>query len=430
MTTPDTPAKAEQIYTPPPASPAQPPTLRHEPSARRIETLAPGTRGSSPRRTYSNIINFHSTFILFVIIPSLVSICYLIFFASDQYVAETKFALRTAQLDSGKDSSSSSSTQGNGRANGSSSTSSLGLPAIAGQDSYIVAAYIRSPAIFRDLPPSLDVPGIFRRPEADFWARLPADASAERLTKYWGSMVSTYVESSSGVVTVSVSAFRRDDALRLAQEITSASERLVNQLSARARADAMTRAELEVRRSEGLVQAALADMRTFRDTEGVISPGSEASNTSTLLLNAMTDRIRLQSSLSTAEKVMSTDAPTLGPMRARLQAIDQQIEKLKSGLTGSRGDKVISASISRYEQLELQRQFAEKLYLMAQEALERAREKAERQSVYLSVFVPPYMPEEAEYPKRLAYSLLFPIGFLILWGIGAMLAATVQDHRV
>jgi capsular polysaccharide transport system permease protein len=380
-----------------------------------------------PRRAF-RIPFYRLSFFAFVLAPALATVVYLAFLASDQFVAETKFALRTAQIEAGRDKSAAAAGAAGGAS--SSTATTLGLPAIAGQDAHVVAAYVRSPAIFADLPAGLDVRAVFRRPEADFWARLPDDASAERLVDYWRSMVSTYVDTQSGVVTVSVRAFRRDDALALAQAITQASEKLVNDLSARARADAVRRAEAEVQRAQERVKAALAEQRAFRDTVGVISPASEAEGASKLLLTAMAERIRLQSELDVAIRVMSPNAPTLASMRARLQSANQEIDKLKSQLTGTGAARTVSASIARYEELELQRQFAEKLFLMAQEALERARQKAERQSVYLSAFVPPMQPEEAQFPRRLEYSLLLPLGLLVVWGIGAMLAATVQDHRV
>ena len=73
--------------------------------------------------------------------------------------------------------------------------------------------------------------------------------------------------------------------------------------------------------------------------------------------------------------------------------------------------------------------FAEKLYTLSQEALERARQRAERQNVYISVFAPALTPEEAQYPERLALSLLIPLGLAMVWGIFALIAAAIEDHR-
>jgi capsular polysaccharide transport system permease protein len=66
---------------------------------------------------------------------------------------------------------------------------------------------------------------------------------------------------------------------------------------------------------------------------------------------------------------------------------------------------------------------------MSQDALERARLKAEQQNIYVETFVQPALPQEAKYPERLALSLLIPLGLTVVWGIFALIAAAVNDHR-
>jgi capsular polysaccharide transport system permease protein len=90
----------------------------------------------------------------------------------------------------------------------------------------------------------------------------------------------------------------------------------------------------------------------------------------------------------------------------------------------------LAASIAKFEALELQRQFAEKLYTLAQADLDRARQRAVRQSVYLTVFVPPSLPEESRCPRRVAFPTLIFIGLTILWSIVVMTIASVEDHRL
>lgn len=389
-----------------------------------IRRTIDATPAISAMRKLAGVPPFWTTLVALVILPAAAIVIYLTFLASDQYVAETKFALRTAEIEFSKDKVASSTRSGV-----QSGTSALGMPSLTGQDAYVVAAYIRSPAIFSAIADKIDVREVYRRPEADFWAKLPKEASLERLTQYWRSMVAVSVDSMSGIVTVTLRAFRRDDALALAQAITRASEQLVNDLSARARADATRLAEDELRRAEQQMQKALAEMRAFRDTQGMISPEAAAGSAATLLLAAMGDRIRLQTEISVNSAIMSPQAPTLVALRKRLDAADAQIANLKGQITGE-GAKTISGSIARYEELEMQRQFAEKIYILSQESLERARLRAARQSVYLTAFAPAFPPQEALYPKRLEYSLLLPLALLIVWGIGAMIAATIQDHRV
>jgi capsular polysaccharide transport system permease protein len=361
------------------------------------------------------------SFIALVVLPSLASVAYLVFIASDQYVAEARFAVQSPHADIGRDKLTSTlSTVGTG-----------GLPSMAGQESYIVTSYIRSRAIIEDLAETLDLRKIFRRPEADFWARLKRNASAEELVDYWNGMITTYIDGPSGIATVDARAFRPEDALAISRAIIQSSEKLVNEVSARARNDAMRRAEEEVRRSERAVREALIDLRKYRDTEGFIDPVSAASSTSQLLMQAMSEKIRIQSDYFVASRAMSGDAPTIQTLKSRLESLDMQIEQLKSKLTGNSAEgRSVADSLVKFEQLELKRIFAEKLYTMAQDALERARARAEQQNIYLSVFVQPSLPQDASYPERLSFSLLIPMGLLVVWGILALIAAAVEDHRI
>ncbi len=373
-------------------------------------------------RAASAAFSYRFSFIALVIIPSLAATVYLLFIAADQYAAEARFAVRAAQFDTAKSESDSSKSA-------MSSVGGASIPSLAGQDAYVIASYIRSAAVFADLPANLEPRVIYSRPEADFWARLSPHASLETLTDYWRSMVTTYVDGPSGVVTVSVRAFRPGDARDLAAAVVAASEKLVNAMSERARRDAMKEAEAEVKRTEAMVSAALNDERAYRDRVGWTDPGAQATSASTLLLQAMADRIRLQNDYFVDSRAMSPEAPTLITLKSRLDALDGQITKLKAQLTSPADDRgTVAASIAEFETLEIKRIFAEKLYTLSQEALERARQRAERQNVYISVFAPALTPEDAEYPERWSLSAIIFVSLLAIWGILALTAATVADH--
>ncbi len=378
------------------------------------------------RKAHSTLPNgYILSFIAIAVIPSLLSVLYLVFIASDQFVAEARFAVRNEQLELGADKSKSM-----GSASMSLNSGSNGLPMLASQDAYIITNYIGSRAILQDLADKIDVKAIFQRPEADFWARLKDRPSAEELTDYWRKMVSTYVDAVSGIVILTVRSFRPGDSEALAKTILDASEKLANDMSLRARRAVMKDAEEEVRRSEGQVRAALLDMRTFRDAQGYIDPTAAATNTSKLLMEAMSEKIRLENDYFVAAKAMSPTASSVVGLKTRIDVLDGQIEQLKATLTGNSAEgKTIAASLGTFEELELKRIFAEKLYTIAQDALERARLKAQQQSIYLTTFVSASLPEESRYPERPSLSLLLPLGFLIIWGILAMTAAAIEDHR-
>lgn len=359
-----------------------------------------------------------------VVAPAFAATVYFAFLASDQFVAETRFAVRTpngepdqAQSDTGK---------------GASSTSSLNFAFTAsGQNAYIVTSYIRSRAIVDDLSAKLNLREIFRRPEADFWARLRSDASIDELTDYWNSMVVAYVDTISGIVVVKLRAFRRDDAVTLGKAVIDASEMLVNRISERARRDATAMSEKDVRRAYAAVQSALAELHEFRDKAGMIAPDQATSDIGKLLIPLMTEKIRLESDLFVAAREMNEDAPTIRVLKNQLETVGQQISALKAKLTSVESDgRTVAAALAKFEELDIQRQLTEKLYALAQADLDRAQMRANRQTLYLSVFVPPSLPEESRYPRRIAFPILIFLGLGVVWAIVAMVIASVNDHRL
>ena len=245
------------------------------------------------------------SFIIFVVIPSLACSLYFGLIASDEYVSEIRFAVTTAHFDLGGKTDKLS-------------ISLAGVTGIANQDCYIVGVYIRSRAIVEDISKTIDLRQVFRRPEADIFARLKANASAEELADYWRSMVSAYIDWASGIVTVKVLAFRREDALLLSQAIVKASEGLANSVSARARQYTMDLAENEVGRAQTRVIKSLGDLREFREQVGFIDPSSQANDTSSILTKLLLDRIKLQSEYFVSSRAMSPDAPTVQTMKSRL----------------------------------------------------------------------------------------------------------------
>ena len=364
-----------------------------------------------------------SSFVAFVLAPSMAVILYFAVFASDQFAVESKFAVRSVEAEAPQSEAGG----------GTSPSSSVGFSFTAtGQNAYIVTSYIRSRAIVDDISQKLNLREIFRRPEADFWARLKSDASIDELTEYWLSMVDTYVDSISGVVTVRLRAFRRDDALTLGRAVVETGEALVNRISERARRDATAMAEKEVRRAFETVQKALAELHDFRDKAGIIDPGQTMGEIGKLLIPLLSEKIRLESELFVATREMSDVAPTVHVLHGKLESVEAHIKELKAKITSDSGGSghTVAASIAKFEELEIQRQLAERFYALAQADLESAQMRASRQNVYLSVFVPPSLPEESRYPRRFAFSLLTFMALTIVWSIVVMIMASVEDHRL
>ena len=172
-------------------------------------------------------------------------------------------------------------------------------------------------------------------------------------------------------------------------------------------------------------------MRAFREKAGFIDPKQQAESISHILQELTTQRIRLQTEYEVSSRAMSPEAPTLQSIKGRLDQLDLQIADQKAKLTSqSKDPKALANLLPKYEELLMRNTFASKLYGLAADGLERARLRAEAQAIYINVFVPPRLPQEALFPERFASSLMVALALLIIWGIVALTAAMVEDHRL
>jgi capsular polysaccharide transport system permease protein len=228
-------------------------------------------------------------------VPATLAAVYFFLIAADQYVAEFRFALRTVEP---------VRAEVGGLLQGSVAPSPVGV------DSYAVVQYLGSRDVIDELGKTLDLREMFSRPEADWLTRLQLPVSIEELVRYWKSQVDAFYDITNGTIVVRASAFTPQDALQLARGVLASAERLVNDLSARARHDTLSNSEKEVRRAERRLKATLARLREFRDREGIIDPRKTADATQALAGRIRDEIVRTDTELST---VKHTCGPTLRP---------------------------------------------------------------------------------------------------------------------
>jgi capsular polysaccharide transport system permease protein len=354
-------------------------------------------------------------FVVVVVIPTALAAVYYLVLAADQYVAEFRFALRTVEPIRAE---TGGLFQGNI------------APSPVGVDSYAVVQYLSSRDVIDDLSKTLDLREMFSRPEADWLTRLQLPVSIEELVRYWKNQVDAFYDITNGTIVVRARAFTPDEALQLAQAILASAERLVNDLSARARRDTLRNSEREVRRAERRLKTALARLREFRDREGIIDPRKTADATQALASRIRDEIVRADTELSTIKHYMRADAPSVRMLEARIQSLQTQLRAVESEVTDTEKSRseVLSRVMGSYEQLESERSFAEKAYQHALEALDRARMNADRQQVYIAGFVQPSLPEEPLYPRRFLNIGIVLFLCCAVWLIGAFMIRTVREH--
>ena len=133
-------------------------------------------------------------------------------------------------------------------------------------------------------------------------------------------------------------------------------------------------------------RATLARLREFRDREGIIDPRKTADATQALAGRIRDEIVRTETELSTVKHYMRADAPSVRMLEARIQSLQSQLRSVESEVTDTEKSRseVLSRVMGSYERLESERNFAEKAYQHALEALDRARMNADRQQVYIA----------------------------------------------
>jgi capsular polysaccharide transport system permease protein len=362
---------------------------------------------------------FHGvTFLVMVVLPTLVAMLYYGLWASDQYAAEVRFGVRQTQEPNVSDDVLSMMAKG----------LAVGT---TGREPYLVASYVRSRNLVEDLDRQIGLREIYSRPVADWFARFDPRGSSEKLWSYWRRMVVVNTDRLSGLVTVRALAFTPDDAVTIVRAIQANAEHIVDQTAQRIRADALHLAEEDLARARQRYVDSLLALRRVREGAQTVDPEKAIEETAKTLTEAMRQKLALERDLAFNMKVVSSSAPQIQVLNQRIRAVDEQIAALNRSLTSrDEADRTAADVISRFEERELARRFSEKLMEITQSGYERARVEEARQHMYLTTFVEPIRPDLAEYPKRARTIGFVAVFALVVWVITLILIAAVKDHRL
>ena len=130
--------------------------------------------------------------------------------------------------------------------------------------------------------------------------------------------------------------------------------------------------------------------------------------------------------LSAMSQLIGTDNPQYLALSQRVRSLERELAAQSGKLTG-RGS-TIADSLGGYEDLKVRQDFAAKRYEAAAANLEKARETASRQQLYLVRIVEPNLPGRSEYPERGRIVLTVVLGLPLCYGIGWLLVAGVREH--
>jgi len=357
------------------------------------------------------------SFVLIVAIPSSIAAAYYGFIASDQFEAEAKFTV-----------------SGGAPPTADAIGAFTGIPLMAIiQDTQIVTNYIHSRAAVEKLDGAIDLHSLYATSRADRWSRFDPSQPIEKFVRYWGRMTDVSIGMPAGIVDLKVRAFTPEDATKIASAVLDISEALINEMNDRMNRDAISGAQLELDRTSARLTKAQIALEIARNDTGLLDAVKTSDALNKLVTDTRSALLQLQQQYTSELKYVSETAPQMRALKSRIDATSGQIADLESKITATKltssSEPTLAMSMTKFSELDLESQVAERLYAGAAASLEMARVAAEHKLMYLVTFVKPVLPEEPRYPRRILASAAILAGSLAIWGACCGFAMVVRNYK-
>jgi capsular polysaccharide transport system permease protein len=366
----------------------------------------------------ADMIRRRRMLMLVVVLPTLLVAGYYYLIASDQYESEAHFIVKSAE-------GPSTSPSGFGQL--------LGLTGVGGSggDAASVSDYLQSHDAVAKLRQDVGLVGLFRRPGVDILSRLNSDnPTPENLLKYYEGKVSARTDHDTGITTLTVHAFRPDDAYAIIRSLLVMGEQRVNTMNARSYNDAIASTQRQLDEAEQASSEVQNSLTAFRQDKADIDPEGSGKAQIGLVSTLRANLAAAQAQLETTGAFISRSSPQYVALSRQVRSLQAQLAAQSGRLAGSAGGRgtTIANNLGSYEDLRVRQEFAGKRYEAAAAALAQARDRAQRQQLYLVRIVDANLPVKSLYPQRGRIVLTLFLALLLIYSIGWLIAAGVREH--
>lgn len=354
-------------------------------------------------------------FALFVIAPTILASIYYSLIASDVYVSESRFVIKSPGQKQTQLSTLANLIQTTGLSSGQEQTNE-------------VLEYIRSRDALKALERNMGVRARFASGHVDMFSRFPqifVHDTFEDLYKYYGKMVDARPDSETGTAVVTVKAFSPADAYAINGELLKLSEAMVNKLNDRAQNRGVAEAQKQVALATARAKEARVALAGYRNEQELIDPAKQAVGVIEIANSMIAQRAALQAQLETMQR-LTPDNPSIPVLRKRIGAISAQINAQDNRVVGT--DSGIASKMTGYENLLVEQEFATQSLNVANAALVQARTEAQRQQFYLERVVDPNLPDQPLLPRRLLGILIVAATTVCLYFVGWMVIVGMLEH--
>jgi capsular polysaccharide transport system permease protein len=348
-----------------------------------------------------------------VVLPTVVAAVYLFAIASDQFISEARFVVRSAQKQAG---------------NGLGALlQNSGLSGIK-DDAYPVIDFLKSRDALRELESKLPLREMLNRKGADFLARFPSfysEGTFEELYEHFANVLTVTHDATTGISTLKVRAFDAADSHKIAEALIESSEQLVNRMNERSLQDAVALASQQVQKAEDRSAKAQQAITAYQVKVGLVDITSTA-KTYLELIGGLEKELSATRAQISQTRSISPNSPGIQSLLDKEAALSKQITSERGKLLGSDGSLV--GTFAEFQRLTLEAEFAAKALLATNSLLESARMEALRKQLYLERVVEPNRADLSRYPRRWLALLTIFAALFLAYGIVRLLVVNAREH--
>lgn len=358
----------------------------------------------------------YALFAITVLAPTIGGVAYYGFLASDVYISESRFIVRSPQRQQ-QTSALSAIISGSGFSR-------------AQDDAFAVHDFVMSRDALREIDQTLAYRQSVSSPKIDFASRFGTlwdENSFESLFKYYTKRIGVEHDSATNITALRTRGYSADDVYNINVKLLAMGERLINQINERGRVDLVKYAQTEVTDAERRAKEAAVALASYRNQRTVFDPERQSA-LQLQQVNKLQDELIASKLQLVQVRSLSPENPQIPTLQKRVDGLQREME-LEMGRVAGTGNNSLTSKAADFERLNLDRAFADRQLASAMTSLEASRNEARRKTLYLERIVQPSKPDYALEPYRIKNIFsIFVLG-LVAWGVLSMLLASVREHQ-
>ena len=357
--------------------------------------------------------------------PPLLTAIYLVFLATPQYVAESRFSVQASQsASSSSGSGSASSAVTSLLSSGSSSGAATGFV-----DGWLVQDFLNSRDCMRQLDQKIGLRKYLVSKSLDPINHIGPNANEDQMFAAYQRMVHNSFNMIEQVNVLDVAAYSPHDSEVISDGLLAVVQDFVNKMDQQGIDDALKVGRGAVQTAQGQDKDALEALTRWRTSHADLDPVANA----TMLLNQIgvveTNLSTAQLNLAKIKALKNPNHPMLEPAQWQVDGLQQRVNDLRARISGQGQGNTSAGELNTYVELTNAQTFADSNLLAARQNYQQAFTNALALQRYLAIVARPVSEVRASQPSPVLFLLVALAVGGALVGISTLTLAAYRSFR-